>query len=451
MFGGGARPVDPRRRETLACCARSRDWLAGLPRELARLGRIRKRAFAFVLHRWEGVKLAALADALVARARRGIRIEVDPALARPALWVALRLSLALLFGVARVEDSSAQPSAADTAKKLIEFGWDEPDPRFMREHIAQLLRTPFDGCVFHLTFRNPSGRDDNFAWRVWSRGAFPDSAVQRGLDDLRATRFGRFRYNFLRINVTPANFDWFDDHGAVLHNVNLAARVARAAGCPGLLFDTEPYQKPLWWYEKQRDTTAHGWDGYAAQAHRRGREVIEAMQAGYPDLTVILTFGYSMSWEKRPGGLGALRQSEYGLLAPFLDGMFAGARGRTTIVDGYEQSYGYRDTTKFTRAYHRVRFELLPIVADTAAYARHLSVGFGLWMDLDWKRFGWDTLATDRNFFTPAAFERAECAALRTADRYVWVYTEAPRWWSEAGKPVQLPAAYDSAVRHPRR
>jgi hypothetical protein len=32
-------------------------------------------------------------------------------------------------------------------KRLIEVCWDEPDPAFMRRHLAQMEATPFDGCV----------------------------------------------------------------------------------------------------------------------------------------------------------------------------------------------------------------------------------------------------------------------------------------------------------------
>jgi hypothetical protein len=31
------------------------------------------------------------------------------------------------------------------AKKLIEWGWDEPDTKFMRENISQMEQFPFDG------------------------------------------------------------------------------------------------------------------------------------------------------------------------------------------------------------------------------------------------------------------------------------------------------------------
>ena len=47
-------------------------------------------------------------------------------------------------------DERPQPGAGSSAKKLIEFGWDEPDTGFLRRHRDQLEQTPFDGCVFHV-------------------------------------------------------------------------------------------------------------------------------------------------------------------------------------------------------------------------------------------------------------------------------------------------------------
>ncbi len=46
------------------------------------------------------------------------------------------------------------PSGAKAAgKKLIEFGWDEPDTAFMREQDAEMERSPFDGCGYTETPR----------------------------------------------------------------------------------------------------------------------------------------------------------------------------------------------------------------------------------------------------------------------------------------------------------
>ena len=219
------------------------------------------------------------------------------------------------------------PFAADLAaaqsetKKLIEFGWDEPDTGFLRQHLAEMEKTPFDGCVFHADFERADGRKGSFTWDSWSTNAFTEADLKKPFDDLKALRPSRFKHSFLRFNTTPANLDWFDDHSAVLNNARLAARLARAGQCPGLLFDIEQYNAPLFDYRKQRDAKTKSWEVYAAQVRQRGREVMEAFQAGYPDLTVFLTFfwiyGETPRWWSEQGGpvklppayAGALRRA----------------------------------------------------------------------------------------------------------------------------------------------
>src|SRR5262249_38414520 len=127
-------------------------------------------------------------------------------------------------------------AAENKTKRLIEFGWDEPDPAFLRQHIAQMERTPFDGCVFHVDFSSPTGNGSS-TWQCWGTRSFTESEVHRAVEDLRATSFRRFTHNFLRFNVAPGKVDWFDDFSAVVNNARLAARFARDGKCAGLLFD----------------------------------------------------------------------------------------------------------------------------------------------------------------------------------------------------------------------
>ncbi|HEY7116214.1 MAG TPA: hypothetical protein VH475_06500 [Tepidisphaeraceae bacterium] len=325
-------------------------------------------------------------------------------------------------------------------KRLIEFGWDEPDTGFMRRHVAEMEATPFDGCVFHIK--------GDTVWQCWGTRSFGDADVRAGVEDLKATPFKRFTHNFLRLNTTPGKIDWFDDHSAVVNNVRLMAKAAREGGCKGILFDTEQYEGALFDYGKQRDAKSKSWDEYAAQVRKRGREVMEAFQEGYPDLTIFLTFGYSLPREEARGDRAKLSKVHYGMLAPFLDGMVDAAKGKTRIVDGYELSYAYKDTARFAPAYQNMQSGVLPFVgADAKRYREAFSFGFGVWMDEDWRKKGWDVDDPSKNFYTPEAFEKTVRAALETSDEYVWIYTETPKWWSDQGKPVKLPAVYEAALR----
>ena len=336
-------------------------------------------------------------------------------------------------------------------KSLIEFGWDEPDTAFMRRRIGEMSESPFDGCVFHANYRGADGDSGNFAWQCFGRRTFDEGELGDAIADLAETEFGRFGQNFLRINTTPADLDWFDDFGPVLANCRLAARISNEGACRGLLFDTEPYEGPLFDYRRQRDAASKPWRSYAERARRRGREVMESFREGRPDLTVLLTFGYTYPWRQSERGRIPLAECDDGLLAPFLDGMVEAADGTAArIVDGHELSYGYRDPARFDEARGTILEGVRPIVADPDAYRRVVSAGFGLWMDYQWRERGWSVDDVSANYFTPEVLEASVRAALDRADEFAWLYTEQPRWWTPEGGPAALPAAYEEAIRRAR-
>jgi hypothetical protein len=340
--------------------------------------------------------------------------------------------------------ASAQP-----AKKLIEFGWDEPDTSFMRQHIAAMEESPFDGTVFHVMYTKPDGSDGSFMNECWGKRAFKGEEFSKALADLRATAVKKFKSNFLRFNVCPGDVDFFDDFSAVTGNANLAAQFAAMGGAAGVLFDIEQYNTPLWDYRKTRDAKTKSFDAYAQQARQRGREVMNAFQDGFGDLTVFLTFGYALPHAQVGTDKAKLAEVDYGLLKPFLDGMFEVARGRAKIVEGFEISYGYKTDLQFDAAVETVKKKLVPLVGvPQDQYLKHVSMGFGLWMDNDWRNKGWDVKDFSKNYFTPEQFGKSLTKALATADEYVWIYTEEPKWWTKnAGAAEKLPPEYVMSVR----
>lgn len=343
---------------------------------------------------------------------------------------------------------SAHAAAKDaTPRKLIEFGWDEPDTAFMRTHIAEMEKTPFDGCVFHPRCVGADGKPANMLWDAWGKRAYTEAEIKPAIDDLQATPFHRFTDNFLRFNVSPGEVDWFDDYSVVAKNAELAARIARDGHCAGILFDTEQYDHRLFDYRAQRDKDRKSWDEYARQAHQRGREVMNAFQKGYPGIKLLLTFSFSLPYQETRGDASKLSNARYGLLAPFLNGMLDAANDSTQIIDGFESSYGYRDIQRFDTASDLIRNRVKLFVANPQKYPKVCRVGFGVWVDDDWRKTGWNAEDASKNFYTPEALEKTVRKALETSDEYVWIYTEQPRWWSDAGGSVKLPAAYDQALR----
>ncbi len=361
--------------------------------------------------------------------------------------------MALLLGCNQVSNSERMTGqVAGTTKKLIEFGWDEPGPTFMRDHCQEMDKTPFDGTVFHLDYVSEDGTTGNFTWECWGRRTFTAAELQPSLDALQAAHFTKLKHNFVRFNVCPGDVDWFDDDfKPVLKNARLASRIARASGCcDGILFDIEQYKTRLFDYGKQKHAGEYTWEQYAAQVRRRGRQLMNAFQVEWPGLTILLTFGYSLPWHQARGNPERLPEVSYGLLAPLLDGMYEAAGMNVKIVDGYELSYRYKTMEQFEQAYETMASKLLPIVAVGHRYAQHRSLGFGIWMDAEWRERGWHVDDFSKNYFTPQELETSVRSALQVTDEYVWIYSETPRWWSPSG-PQKLPQEYFDAVMRARK
>jgi len=354
---------------------------------------------------------------------------------------------ARLLLVAALGASVLLAAGCSPRKKLVEWGWDEPDTAFLRENLREMERTtPFDGCVFGVRLGREAGQA-SFTWQFWGRRRFGEPELAQAFDDVRGLRPGRFGDNFLRVNVTPGDVDWFDDFSSVTANARLAARLARAARARGVVLDVEQYQGQLFDYREQKLRALRPWAVYSAQARRRGGELMVALQEGYPGLTLLLSFGHSLPWVQSEHGKQPLEECSYGLLAPFLDGVLERARGGTRVVDGYELSYGFRDPRQFEDARRLVKLAVLPAVGARDAYRRRLRLGFGIWMDYEWRRRGWSPTDTSKNYLTPESFGRVVAAALRTSDEYVWIYGESPRWWAAPSVDARVPEAYAAALR----
>jgi hypothetical protein len=341
-----------------------------------------------------------------------------------------RVLALLLFWCA----SSLAAQETAPAKKLIEWGWDEPDTKFMRENISRMEEHPFDGVIFHVA----SSKGGSFTWEIWGQRAFGREEFQQSVEDLQATNFRRFTDRFLRVNVTPGKVDWFDDAtwSTVRDNFSVAAQVAKEGRCTGFMFDVEQYEGQLFNYAQLPPRPLAD---YQAKVRQRGAEWIRAVNAQFPNITILLTFGYAIT--RPPEGKDS-SQATYGLLADFLDGVLEACSEETILVDAWEQSYPYKERRQFEQARETITTTALEWAAVPEKYREHVRAGFGVWMDYNWRQKGWDTEDATKNHFTPDEFEASVRAALELSDRYVWIYTEQPRWWTNE----KLPAAYVEAL-----
>lgn len=314
-------------------------------------------------------------------------------------------------------------TSANAGKKLVEYGWDVPDTAFVRQHAAEMEKVPFDGVVIQVV----SKTEGQIGWKVFSKTKTSPEVYQQAIDDLKAAKFKRFTDNFIQVIAYPADVDWFDsDWGSIAENAAALARVAKLSGCKGIMFDPEHYSEHHIW-NFQSLPKNHTYEEYAAKIKERGREFIRAINKEYPDLTILTLYGSSLPYlQSQPGGL---EKADYGLLAAFYDGMYEAASPGTTLVDGFESSYGYRERKLFEDGRDTVLRQSKTISTEPKAFAKHVRCGFGVWADNGGAPIGWHPDDFSKNYYTPAGLRASLAYALETSDGYVWVYSERLKWW----------------------
>lgn len=347
-------------------------------------------------------------------------------------WALLTVSLALV--VACQSSLAAGPPAA---KKLILYD-NPPGTAFVRAHVTEMEQQPFDGLVLSADYTDAQGHSQALQATDWGPIAIPWRDLKPALADLQATRFHSFTDNFLLFGMSPGTVDWYDDFSAVAHNARMVARLCKRAGLKGIFFDNETYGPHVFSFHTRKYYGSRSFHEYATQVRKRAAEVMNAFQAEDPGLTVLLAWGYTRHRTED------LPNKMYGLKNFFNDGLFAAARGQTRIVDGHENSYTYFVRSQFERAWNHMHHDDLAVCAVPDDYTRHLSAGFGIWVDTYSDELGWHTHDFSKNYRTPDRLRQVVAAALRRSDQYVWLFSGQPRWWPPQ---KELPAAYVEAVR----
>ena len=348
-------------------------------------------------------------------------------------------SLALVLFVLAPTLAPAQAVDARRPKKIIESGWDQPDTKTLRENLALMEQRPFDGVVINALGRSADGKPRNL------RDAFVNEAWQREwyqncIDDLKACHFTRFTDNFFVMGANPGNVDWFDDAGwkNIVDHWRIAAWLAKQAGVKGLLFDPEPYQPPFvqFHYSAQPQADRHSFAEYCEKARQRGREVMQAIAAEYPDLTIFCYFMESINIPATgyADPRAALEQRPYGLYAPFIDGWLDAVPPTARLVDGCESAYLYNSQRQFLEASVRMKGDCQELVSpeNRLKYRTQVQASFGIYLDAYWnpKDSEWKTWYIDGLGRPRVARVQANVASgLGAADEYIWLWCEKFRWW----------------------
>lgn len=327
-------------------------------------------------------------------------------------------------------------------KKLIEYGWDVPTPEFIRAHIQEMEKRPFNGLIFRL----------KGGTNVLEPAAWEESRFAEDYDHLANISWSTFTDNFVSM-LAASNQDWFDDAQwtAIEKNVGVVAKAGRIGKCVGICFDPEPYGANPWDYRNTAHKDTKSFAEYAAKVRERGAQFIRAVERELPHPKIltfyqIALFGHlcmPMSPEEREKKLA---EHDYALYPTFLHGVLDAASPGVVLIDGNENAYYYQDRAQYFDVYQLItqRAKYLVDPALWGKYRAQVQVGQALYVD---QYFGLRTNKVLGHSMTPEErpkwFEHNVYWALYSSDQYVWCYSERMNWWTN----TDVPPGAEEAIR----
>lgn len=365
------------------------------------------------------------------------------------------LSVALL-GLA-LPPACAQESAP--RKKLIWYGWNMPLSYEIPKLWPEIDKLPLDGLVIDVPVdpskpaRGNNTTGNRLGWSIFDPTPLKIENFKNQIADLKTAKWKNISAPFLTSAAASFGQDkelsWFDDArwATITNNWRTLATIAREGGCRGIMFDPEHYDyasvgAELFNYEGHRAKRANkSFAEYQAKVRQRGRQLMEAVQDVYPDMTMLCFYAYDLALYDDQNQRKKPEDGRYSLLSSFLDGMLEGSHPRTKWTDSWEFAYGYKQRTQFLEAYHSVRQKAMYYSKVPELYAAKMRAGFGLMMDYNYID-KWSTDDIARNHFSPSEWQNAVRQALDISDEYVIVYTQGPNFLNND----KLPAAYLQAT-----
>ncbi|MGI6172521.1 MAG: hypothetical protein ACOYI8_01325 [Christensenellales bacterium] len=331
----------------------------------------------------------------------------------------------------------SMPSPEPQRPLLVKHGWEFPTVTFVSENIRTMEKRPVDGVAISM--------DDNLSEKVMRTEPISYAQFAENLRPLAKLNSPTLKHNFIIVFATPAGNIFEEGWDVVVQNFGNLARAAKEVGVEGIFFDIEEYFGDALVYPTNcgEDKTV---EEARSKMRERGRQIMDAMRAEWSDVRFLSTHGPYLSdsatfqflaengmpandvaWANVMNAslLVGMMQSAYGTEARFIDGgEFYGAR---TLEQFQAIKYWQKDgMAKYS--------EIIP--EDFRPYwSNALSSSFGIYDACD--------------DMDAATWKSTVTNALKTADDYVWLYSERYDWWREENcwPETPLPEAWDDATK----
>lgn len=340
------------------------------------------------------------------------------------------------------------------AKKLIEFSHHSPTIGEYEARTSFFEQGPFEGISVKPSAEVAGG--NIFMVNLWD--SVSEETKLAELQTMRSlSRKAGLEENML-VLFGASQLDWFSDDQwrQVEEHLRFAANLCKTGGFRGILWDPEPYKpgKNPWRYSEQPGSELHSWFDYYIQLRKRGAQFIQIIQDEYPGLVIFSLREFSDFQSASPFSqnlipvkdLKEARESLEGawwsLHLPFTLGIMEAIDEDVTFIDGNEEAYYYTSALEYFQARNIIFNEMRSLIPAGLHKKYKANYYLGHAVSTDYIAGNWAgvlngfplRLSAQGKVLSPEEkalwFEHNMYYALRTADEYVWLYTEKPNWFS---------------------
>ena len=307
-------------------------------------------------------------------------------------------------------------------------------PAVFVNNIGYIETLPFEGMLIN----SVSG------WNLMNGQSVSYDSIYSEFSMLKGA-FKKFTHNFISIYINYPGDLWDDTAwGITAQNFANMAKVAKTLGFRGVMYDREEYGPKKWLnYGEDYRNPKYDLKQHGNQSTLRGKQIMEAMVAVYPEIAVLHLHGPYLSEPNYRIPKVNLKQSpswdKLELMGPFFVGMVMGKGASASVIDGCEQ-YQYRTEKDFKDSYDLRKYEIaseetnswfIP-VSLRRNWPTQVEIGYGVF-NIAWVP-GYP--------MNPAIMKTTLTNALQATDKYVWYYTEEDSWL----EPGKMPKEWIDAV-----
>ena len=329
--------------------------------------------------------------------------------------------------------SRVEEKVTEKAKKIIATGWEfiKMTPKDLLINKAELDKLPFNGVAIGYNIATDK-HGENYSYSdLFGDPFYEKKQFEKDISVGKNFKSEVLTDNFVMVWAASKNrISWSDDKAweRISHNMGVIGWFAKEIGFKGILWDQEDYRRTdQFFYTQSLDGD---YETVCTQARKRGKQIMTALTAEYPDITVYTMWFMTHSWgEMNSNDPVSGSKAKGDIWYSFANGLLDGLSSQATIIDGSECGY-YLQSEEFFYETDQSRHKALCYVAheNVQKYKNQVMSGTAIYLDM---------YANNEStvwYYPPLAGSRAGKLrqnlfdALAASDKYVWTWNEESVW-----------------------